>query len=175
VLADENGWFVGAIEAWPPTEVWSLLSPDLDARMPGSKAHLFSASLMVSPPKQYPRGACPLSDRARVEVIDERSKRSLGEVEVLTVPIERAGHVLAVAREAAARMGGAGFDVLVGRTRRLWQVTNVSGTAPLIVAGAIAAQWQAPILPPQCDRLFGIKGAREELERMQRDATSDDV
>lgn len=163
--ADDNGWLVGTLAPWDAGEVWSLFSPDDDARMVWSKTQLFGVSVRVTPPKRYPRGAAPIADRADVEVTHRRSGEVLGTVEVSTMPIDRARPMLVVARAAAAMMGGAGFDVLIERTRRLWQVRPGGDVVGLVVAGIIAAEWQAPILAAGLDRLFGIKGAREELAR----------
>ena len=71
--------------------------------------------------------------------------------------------------EAGARaIGGAGFDVLVGRTRRVWQIatSRVSGDdarAPLVVAAVAASILLAPIVPPEGGAIVGVKGARVRL------------
>lgn len=166
MLADENGWFIGSVEAWPASQAWSLLSPDDDARMVWAPSPLFGATFSVSPAKQYPRGSAPLADRGRLEVLRLRGGAKVGEVEVQTLPLDRARTVWNDARAAAKRMGGAGFDVLVERGRRLWQIRPVDDVAALVLAGAIATTWQSPILPPSGERLFGVKGARLELERL---------
>jgi hypothetical protein len=67
-------------------------------------------------------------------------------------------------------MGGAGFDALLARARRLWQVAHLpaagEATVPLLVAAALASALLAPVLPPEGGVLFGVRGARDRLARL---------
>jgi hypothetical protein len=58
-------------------------------------------------------------------------------------------------------MGGAGFDVLIARARRVWQLRGDDGPA-LLTAAVLASVFLSPILSP-AGKLFGVKGAREAL------------
>jgi hypothetical protein len=69
---------------------------------------------------------------------------------------------------AARAIGGAGFDALVLRARRVWQVwewvpEGGDARAPLVVAAVLASLFLAPIVPPGGGAIFGVKGARERL------------
>jgi hypothetical protein len=105
---------------------------------------------------------------------------TLGSVVVVTAPIERAPALLDAARAAVLAMGGAGFDVLVARARRVWQVValDVDDRGPcedghsmdavaleLLVAAVFASTLLGPVLAPD-GALFGVKTARERLGRL---------
>jgi hypothetical protein len=67
----------------------------------------------------------------------------------------------------------AGMDALVAKAQRIWQISNevTSGDdchAPLTVAAILASVFLAPIVPPEGSTIFGVKGARERLERLRR-------
>jgi len=89
---------------------------------------------------------------------------------VVTVPIERASNVRAAALAGAAAIGGAGFDALVARARRVWQVRREpeegsDARAPLLLSAVLASVFLGPIVPPGGGTIFGVKGARERLEK----------
>ena len=86
------------------------------------------------------------------------------------MPLDRARAVLEAAREGVRAIGGAGFDVLLGRARRLWQVSDRlpsdgDARAPLLLAAVMASVLLAPIVPPGGGVIFGVKGARDRLEQ----------
>jgi hypothetical protein len=167
---DENGWLAGTIEPWSVEAAYSLLAPEAASRIDAARwcehgSRLFGAELSVAPDKHYPAGGWPLCDRVDVAVL---VAGDLTHVRVVTLPLGRAPEVRRAAADGAIAMGGAGFDVLVGRAQRLWQVgaAPVAGNdsrAPLLVAAMLAAVLLAPVLPPGGGPLFGIKGARERL------------
>jgi hypothetical protein len=93
-----------------------------------------------------------------------------GTVRLSTLPIERAPELMRAAEAAARAMGGAGFDVLLTRARRVWQISaadDAHPVAPLATAAVGAFVLLAPVLPPAGDVLFGVKGARERFEAMR--------
>lgn len=170
---DENGWARGAVTLLPPGEGWTLLSPEPEARVDGARwAHqaerFFRMQLAVVQEKRYPAGTLPLADRVEVDVGAEGSAGGRTRVLVLTVPADRAPEAVAAGMAAAVAIGGAGFDALVLRARRVWQVRErVSeggdARAPLVVAAVLASLFLAPIVPPGGGAIFGVKGARERL------------
>jgi hypothetical protein len=170
---DENGWARGAVAPLPPGEAFSLLSPEPDARVDAARwAHqadkFFEARLELAVEKRYPAGTLPLADRVVVDVA-ERGAAASTRVSVVTVPVDRAPEALAAARAGAQAIGGAGFDAILPRTRRVWQVEvapGVDARAPLLVAAVIASLLLAPIVPPEGGTIFGVKGARERLARL---------
>ena len=167
---DENGWAVGAIApiAGP---AWSILSPEADARVDAARwAHqaktFFRLELEVLTPKRYPSGALPLADMLEVAIGGVDGDRA--RVRVVTVPIERAPEARRRGLDAAAAIGGAGMDALVLRAKRLWQVADDTAHphAPLAIAAVLASLLLGPIVPPSADAIFGVKGARERLDRL---------
>jgi hypothetical protein len=168
---DANGWALGIVAPLPHATAWTLLSPEPDARMDAARwAHqattFFRLDLRVTPEKRYPTGAVPLADRADVELCGAR-------VSVVTLPVERVPEAMARAFAGARAIGGAGFDAILHRTRRVWQVSDrgepaaggatADPCAPLALAAVLASLLLAPIVPPEGDRIFGVKGARERL------------
>ena len=167
---DENGCLTEPLEALSTEAAYSLLAPEVASRIDTDRwcdqAHrLFGAVLAVTPQKRYPSGGWPLCDRADVALVaDARVTR----VRVITLPLSRAPNVRDAAIAGAEAIGGAGFDVLVGRAQRVWQVAaepleGDDPRAPLVVAGMLAAVLLAPVVPPGGGTIFGIKGARERL------------
>jgi hypothetical protein len=171
---DENGWARGAVAPLPPSEAWTLLSPEPDARVDAARwAHqadaFFAMRLEVPLDKRYPSGTLPLADRVAADVGERGATSPLTRVWIVTVPLDRAPEALAAARAGARAIGGAGFDALLLRARRVWQVRDardVDSRAPLLVAAVLASLLLAPIVPPEGDTIFGVKGARERLARL---------
>src|SRR5215470_10630679 len=140
---DENGWATGAIAPLAVSEAWTLLSPEPDARVDAARwAHqavtFFQARLSVVQEKRYPAGTLPLADLVDVDLA-ERGAEAATRVRIVTVPADRAPEAIAAGAAGARAIGGAGFDALVPRTRRVWQVRerlDVPGDprAPLAVA-----------------------------------------
>jgi hypothetical protein len=177
---DESGWAEGAIEPLAVAEAFSLLSPEASSRIDAGRwAHQARTSvrglLELAQPKRYPSATLPLADAAFVDIVhldqvgasDETPRKT--RVLVLTMPLDRAPAARAAAVKGAEAIGGAGFDVLVGRGQRLWQVSGVQegddARAPLAVAAVLAAVLLAPIVPPGGGTIFGLKGARVRLEQ----------
>ena len=174
---DDNGWARGAISPLDPAGAWTLLSPEPDARVDAARwAHqadtFFRARLAVVQAKRYPSGTLPLTDLVEIDLA-ERGAASPTRVQVVTVPSDRAPAAMAAAAAGVRAIGGAGFDALLPRTRRVWQVKDpgdLAGAAgdpraPLAVAAILASLFLSPIVPPEGGAIFGVKGARERLTR----------
>ncbi|AUX45651.1 hypothetical protein SOCE26_071460 [Sorangium cellulosum] len=171
---DDNGWAVGRIEPLPASDGWSLLSPEPEARIDEHRwAHqarvFFGAELTLVQKKVYPSGSTPMVDAVEVDVA--RAGGAPSRVLVLTVPLDRAPAVRAAAAAGVRAIGGAGFDALLARARRAWQVREPplagdDARAPLALAAVLAAVLLAPVVPPGEATIFGVKGARERLERL---------
>ncbi len=167
---DENGWAKGAIA--PLAEAaWSILSPEPDARVDAARwahqaATFFKLELEVLTPKRYPSGAMPLADE--IEIAIGRAGEDKAKVRVVTVPIDRAPEARRRGLDAAMAIGGAGMDALVLRAKRLWQIEDDADRpeAALAIAAVLASLLLGPIVPPSGDAIFGVKGARERLDRL---------
>src|SRR5207245_152176 len=75
------------------------------------------------------------------------------------------------ARAPVEAIGGAGFELLVPRTRTVWQVdarpvAGMDTRAPIVIAALLASVLLAPVVPPEGGAIFGVKGARLRLEAM---------
>jgi hypothetical protein len=168
---DENGWATGIVAPIAPGEAWLLLSPEADARVDAARwahqaATFFKARLTVVQEKRYPRGTLPIADRVEVDV--GRQGEEAARVLVVTVPVDRAPEAYAAAVAGAKAIGGAGFDAILPRTRRVWQVRDRlenkgDPASPLAVAAVLASLFLAPVVPPPGGTIFGVKGARERL------------
>lgn len=175
LLYDEHGWTTGTVTPLPIADAWTLLSPEADARVDAARwahqaATFFRARLAVVQDKRYPAGTLPLVDCVELDVArrdDEASTRVL----VVTLPIGRAPDAEKAAVAGARAIGGAGFDAILPRTRRVWQVRErLDGPgdprAPLAAAAVLASVFLAPVVPPGGGTIFGVKGARMRLEAL---------
>jgi hypothetical protein len=171
---DEHGWCTDALGAWPVDGCTSLLAPTPSSafaveRWDHQARRFFGCEFTTSPAKRYEAG-WPVLDRGFLEL--RRAGHDVtSRVEVRTFPAAREPALVARAAMAAAAMGGAGFDVLVRRTQRLWQLR---AEAPLLdedaeelAAAVLASVMLGPILARD-GALFGVKTARERLERRRR-------
>lgn len=175
VQFDRHGWAIGTIDALPVNAAYTLFSADPSARIDialcAHKARTFFATgFELGQAKAYPDGHTPDSDAAYVDVspLGKRSN-AVTRVFIVTWPIEKDPLVGNVGDAAARAIGGAGMDALVARAKRIWQVSNelTSGddrNAPLRVAAIFASVLLAPIVPPEGNTIYGVKGARERLE-----------
>ncbi|WP_437293764.1 hypothetical protein [Sorangium sp. So ce426] len=178
---DGSGWAEGRIELLPPSQGWTLLSPEPEARIDEHRwAHqarvFFGAELTLVQKKAYPSGTTPMADAVEVDVARISSSststpRTPSRVLVMTVPLDRAPLVRSAAAAGVRAIGGRGFDALLARARRVWQVREplIAGDdarAPLVVTAVLAAALLAPVVPPGEETIFGVKGARERLQRL---------
>lgn len=173
---DDNGWASGLVEPLPLPDAFCVLAPEPGSRIDeGRWAHLARTSvravLELSPAKRYPSATQPLAD---VAVVRMRHLDRLDDplpprdVEVVTVPLERAPGARSLAMRGAEAIGGAGFDVLVGRGQRLWQVAarSVDDVEALAVTAVLAAALLGPVVPPGGGTIYGLKGTRTRLEAL---------
>jgi hypothetical protein len=159
---DDNGWFVGAVAPLPLGACFSVLAPEASSaiaveRLQHHATRFFGLAIAVTPEKTYPAGGFPRQDRAVVEV------RGVA-VELVTVPCEQAPDVMRAAAIAATRLGG--FDALVKRARRLWQLSAADPAAGLAAALPLASLLLGPILAPGGVEIYGVKTGRERLKAM---------
>ena len=168
---DANGWAIGAVAPLAIDDAWTLLAPGPDARIDAPRwAHqasaFFRAKLSIVNDKRYPSGTLPLADALEIDAGPEDGDVTT-RVLVVTMPSDRAPLARKAGALGAEAIGGAGFDALVARTRRVWQVRasieQGDARAPLLVAAVIASLLLAPIVPPGGGTIFGVKGARERL------------
>lgn len=82
---------------------------------------------------------------------------------------------MAMARQTADKMGGAGMDVLVARGMCIWSwdATDFSkdparSEAETMIAGVLAMSELGCVLLPDHSRLVGLRGVREWLETKSR-------
>jgi len=178
---DTHGWVRGSVAAMPVHSAYTLFSPDPTARIDiallANKARTFFATaLEINPVKAYPDGQTPESDVVHVDIHPLGKRDALStRVLVITWPLERDPQFREVGEAGARAIGGAGMDVLVARAKRIWQVSKdvMHGNdrhAPLRVAAILASVLLAPIVPPEGNTMYGVKGARERLERAERGA-----
>ncbi|MBI4950536.1 MAG: hypothetical protein HY908_00740 [Myxococcales bacterium] len=176
---DQHGWVVGAVVPLPPERAYSVLVPEpssaIDAvRWAAQAARFFAAALAVEPAKRYPAGGWPRVDRAAVRVgpLVETAVAEVprGVVALATLPLSDAPLVRAQAERGVAAMGGAGFDVLLARATRLWQLDAVplegEPGAALLVAALLASLALGPVVAPD-GAVLGVKGCRGRLAALR--------
>jgi hypothetical protein len=64
----------------------------------------------------------PLPESARIELDVASATRAPTRVAITTFPISSGGELLAAAERGVLAIGGAGFDALLARAKRIWQV-----------------------------------------------------
>ncbi len=160
---DDNGWAEGPVNALPRREATTLFCSEnvrLDPALLAAHARsLLDLELTLTPPKRFESGASPNADLARVTLAGESAW-------VRVFPVERGPLLRAEALRVAEGLGGQGMDLLVKRATRVLQVSDPSGDlVELRIAALLSASFLAVIFPREESALFGIKGARERLER----------
>lgn len=165
---DEHGWHVGSVVPWSADSAMSVLSPEVSGTFDGERwAHqgkrFFAAELQVISVKRYETG-WPRFDSGELTV-SAKGLAKPARIFVRTVPSDAASAVVEAARRAVIGMGGAGFDVLVARTKRVWQFRaedDREEPGALLVAAIVASVVLGPVLAPD-GALFGVKTARTRL------------
>jgi hypothetical protein len=177
VLCDEAGWERAIrVTPFPLHDAWSLFAPDAVARVEPARwsqqarTHLSADVVMATNPAD-PSGLLPTEAAFELDVASTKRPSDPTRVRVATVTLTRAPEALAAAHAGVAAIGGAGFDALIARAQRLWQVraTPVSGSdarAPIVVAALLAFVLFAPVVPPGGGTIFGMKGARTKLDAL---------
>ena len=166
---DDNGWLIDAPPLLARTASYNLLAPEpastFDAaRLTHQATRFFALDLTVMTEKHYPAGGFPKRDAAHIRIARGDDAH---ELLVTTIPLTEAPAIAAQATDAAARIG-AGFDVLVARATRLWQLPKGPNPHALALATVLASIHLAPILAPDDDAtpLFGVKTARSLLSAL---------
>jgi hypothetical protein len=179
VQFDPHGWAKGPVDALPVDAAYTLFSADLSGRfdiaMLAQKARTFFATAVeIDPVKAYPNGETPDSDAVFIDIAPLGKRTApASRVYVVTWPLEKEPQIRSVGDAAANAIGGAGMDILVHRAKRIWQVSKEvtrgeDRYAPLRIAAILASVLLAPIVPPEGNTIYGVKGARERLERWER-------
>lgn len=154
----------------PAAGAWCLFSPELAARADLPRWRQQAATFFDADLAAVQTLTDPVLPPSAALELDVTSLRGGGptRVRVVTVALDEAPALLAHAEEAVAAIGGAGFDALLRKARRLWQVQArpVGGgdpRAPLVVAAVLASVLLAPVVPPGERTAFGVRGARLRL------------
>lgn len=140
-----------------PAEAYLVFSqrPDTSVDLAGWDAHaqrFFGAAVTASAD----------GDRLAVTPGEEAAALRL----VKGRPATAADHALAAAAEA--RMGGGGLGSLAQRCPTVWEVVREAEQDPaaLRVAALLAGVLLGPVVDPGVPEIFGVKTAREKLERL---------
>jgi len=179
VQFDRHGWAQGPVSTLSVNAAYTLFAPDPSARIDiatlAQKARTFFATaLEIDPVKAYPNGETPDSDAVFIDITPLGKRTATAtRVYVVTWPLEKNPQFRTIGDTAANAIGGAGMDVLVARAKRIWQVSKdvthgEDRYAPLRIAAILASVLLAPIVPPEGNTIYGVKGARERLERLER-------
>ena len=162
------------MEPLPITLAWSLLSPEAEPRVElfrwkQQARTFFAAELECVQTLSDP--VLPNVAALELDVTHASDRDAVTRVRVITLPVADCAEVLRAADAGVAAIGGAGFDHLVGKAKRVWQVDArlVNGSdarVPLVIAGVLASVLLSPIVPPDCITIFGVKGARVRLEKL---------
>ena len=164
---DDNGWWMGDVAPLAVDAAYAMLAPELTSMLAAERLRhqaqrFFRIDLDLLTKKRYPGGGFPRVDRACFSITHDGDTR---EVEVITMPKERAPEIALAAVEAADAVR-AGFEALVARTQRVWQVpaANADDPYPLALTLVLASVFLAPVMPPGGGTVFGVKTARLRLE-----------
>lgn len=179
MLFDAHGWAQPPINPLPASSAYTLFSAEISARIDiATLAHkartFFATALEIDPAKAYPDGRTPNRDAVHIDVKPLGNRDQLPtRVFVVTWPLDEHPAFRDIGDTAARAIGGAGMDALVARAKRIWQVSTdgVQGAdlhASLRVAAILAAVLLAPIVPPDGTTIYGVKGARERLDKLER-------
>jgi hypothetical protein len=124
----------------------------------------FSTRIGLAEDKSYPAGApVPRSDTARFVVAPKGATPGIRSVAARP----RDAEDLSIAAEADARTGGTGLAQLARRCGTVWLVwrEGESDALALRLAAILASVLLGPILDARASELFGVKTARDKLER----------
>ncbi len=150
----------------PSSAAYSVFAPDPIARVESARWTHQAKTFLDADVTVVGEQSGSLPDIAALELDVAPSTR----VTIRTFPIAEGAELLAVAERAVRAIGGAGFDALLARARRIWQVPiDVDGDprAPLVVAALLASVLLGPIVPPDEETIFGVKGARLRLQTLR--------
>lgn len=157
------------IAPWPAADAWSLFSPEglPRADIAGwarAAQTFFSSDLSLVQTVTHAEGLLP--DKASLEIaLTARGRAGPSFVRVQTLALDEAPALRAAAEDGVRAIGGAGFDALLARAKRLWQVrsTPIEGDEPLapaLVAAVLSHTFSAPVVPPGGGTIHGVRGVR---------------
>lgn len=153
----------------PPAEAFTILSPDALARVESARFTQQARTFLDAEVVVVGDVSGTLPDIATVELDVAAAGQAKTRVAVRTFPISPGSELIEAAERGVRAIGGAGFDALVARAKRIWQVpVAVDGDprAPLVVAALLASVLLGPIVPPNEETIFGVKGARTRLQAL---------
>ncbi len=140
-----------------PAEAYLVFSqrPDTGVDLAGWDAHarrFFGAAVTTSAEGDR-LAVTPREEVAALRVVKAR-------------PATAEDHALAAAAEA--RMGGGGLGSLAQRCPTVWEVVREAEPDPaaLRVAALLSGVLLGPVVDPGVPEIFGVKTAREKLERL---------
>ncbi|GAC1363177.1 MAG: hypothetical protein NVSMB47_15010 [Polyangiales bacterium] len=139
---------------------WSLLSPE--------PAPALDAELLRRQAKRFFAAELGAFGPFAIDVLDVLGHTT--RVAVTTCAVGDAPELLDASHAAMAALGGSGFQHLVARAVRVWQFASTPLTgdderAPLLLAAVTSSVLLAPIVAPGGSAIFGVKTARERLEK----------
>jgi hypothetical protein len=149
------------------SEAYSIFSPEASPRVESARWTHQARTFLEADVVLIGDVSGTLPDIALIELDVASATGSATRVAVRTFPIALEPELLAAADRGVRAIGGAGFDALVARAQRVWQVPiAVEGDdrAPLVVAALLASVLLGPIVPPDEETIFGVKGARLRLQ-----------
>jgi hypothetical protein len=148
----------------PRAEAFTIFSPEAVPRVEAARWSQQARTFLDAEVVVLGEASGTLPDLATVELAVAGTP-----VTLRTFPISLESELLEAADRGVRAIGGAGFDVLVARAKRIWQIPiAVDGDprAPLVVAALLASVLLGPIVPPDEETIFGVKGARTRLSKL---------
>lgn len=170
---------LSASPPWSVADAWSLLARETVARVElfswqNAARTFFGFELALLQTLTNRDGVLPERASFELRVTTDRAKSATAQlaavsaVRVSTVMLSEAPQLRAAANAGVTAIGGAGFETLVDRATRLWQVyarplEGGDPHAPALVAGLLAHVLLAPVVPPGGGTIFGVRGVRAWL------------
>lgn len=158
----------GALDAPPREACFTVFAQRSDARLELAvwerhAAQFFDTKLGLTAEKRYD-GGYPDCDAARVVVAPP--SQSPGTRFAFARP--RTDDDLAAAEEADIRAGSPGMALLARRCGMVWMVAleEADDALALRLSAIVASVVLGPILSPDQGELFGVRTAREKLEKL---------
>lgn len=131
----------------------------------------FQASAEVLGEELLPPGfSPPEQSRVRLELSSERHGFR-ARFAITSRPANRDDHEFANAAEAASRASG--MALLAERCRYVWAIESEGDEielATLTLCGVLASVGLGPVMPEDHSTLFGVRGAMERIEKLEKGA-----
>jgi hypothetical protein len=174
-LLDDRGVLLdGALDRPVASLAYCVFAQRTDARLDigalqSQAERFFAMKLGVTVDKHYGTLA-PAVDAVRI-VLSPKSAAEASSVSGtrLCYGSAAAWSDLAAADEAEARMGTYGLALLARRCKTIWTIVPENDAAndrvALTIAAIFASTLLGPIVTPGAQKIFGVRGARLELEK----------